>query len=397
MDTCPFESQTKDKLISCVFYSHLLGRIKNCLNGHVVITLQDGAYICKAPKNVYTGHVTSILDVAKKAGVSPTTAKRAVNQPHLLTQATLERVQTAIQALNYEPDRMAGALRRGHSKTIGLMVGNIIEPFFAQLTRTIAKAVHAKGYALIIADNEYDSSLELENLRMFHGQRVSGLILRSAFGTGNLEYMQRLQEQGTFILEIDHFLANSGFSHIMLDNRAGVEMGLRYLHSLGHQKIAPLTLFDATKLQDERAKAFNEIMLSLGLKIPKAYQHSTTPTEEGAYQRTLELMRLPDPPTAIISMTGNEAAGAFRAFKEKNIRIPEDVSFLTFDDYSWMSLVEPPLDVIVQPIEAMGLRAVEITISAIERRQLDTVVQERFPSRLIRRGSCTAPRKHTLK
>ncbi len=335
--------------------------------------------------------MTTILDVAKSAGVSPSTAKRAINEPHLLNQITLERVQAAIQALNYEPDRTAGALRRGHSKTIGLMVGNIIEPFFAQLTRTIAKAVQAKGYALIVADNEYDTSIELENLRMFHGQRVSGLIIRSAFGEGNLEYLLRLQEQGTFILEIDHFLPESGFSHIMLDNYGGVEMGLRYLYSLGHRKIAPLTVFDTTKFQDERAKAYTQIMTGLGLKIPKAYQRSTLLSEESAYQRTLELLRSKDPPTAIFSMTGNEASGAFRALKEQHIRIPEDISFLTFDDYSWTSLVEPPLDVIAQPIESMGLLAAEIVIKAIEHRQ-PVLMQERFPSRLIRRGSCSAPK-----
>lgn len=335
--------------------------------------------------------MTSILDVAKQAGVSATTAKRAIHEPHLLTKTTLERVQNAITALNYEPDRTAGALRRGHSQTIGLMVGNIIEPFFAQLTRTIAKATHAHGYALIVADNEYDTNIELENLRMFHGQRVSGLIIRSAFGAGNLEYLQRLQSQGTFILEIDHFLPSSGFSHVMLDNYAGVEMGLRYLYDLGHRKIASLTVFNPATLQDERAKAYNQIMPKLGLKIPKAYQRPTPLSEEGAYQRTRELLRLTEPPTALFSMTGNEAAGAFRALKEAKIRIPEDISFLTFDDYSWTSLVQPALDVIAQPIEAMGLRAAEIVINAVQRRELGMVTQERFQGRLIRRGSCAAP------
>ena len=168
---------------------------------------------------------------------------------------------------------------------------------------------------------------------------------------------------------------------------------MRYLYSLGHRKIAPLTVFSANKLQDERARAYTEIMTSLGLKIPKGFQHSTDLTEEGGYHRTLELLRLPEPPTAIFSMTGNEAAGAFRALKEQQIRIPEDISFLTFDDYSWTSLVEPPLDVITQPIQDMGLRAAELVINAIERRQLNHQHLERFPCRLIRRNSCSVPRQ----
>jgi LacI family transcriptional regulator len=337
--------------------------------------------------------VTNIHDVAKKAGVSATTAKRAIHEPQLLTKATLERVTRAIHDLNYEPDRTAGALRRGHSHTIGLMVGNIIEPFFAQLTRTIAKAVHARGYALIVADNEYDSNLELENLRMFHGHRVSGLIVRSAFGSGNLEYLKRLHEQGTYILEIDHFLTGSPFGHVLLENAECVEMGVRYLHDLGHKRIAALTVFDAEKLQDERGKAFPNVMKFLGLRVPKAYQQGATLSEEGAYSLTLELLRLPEPPTAIFSMTGNEAAGAFRAIKELKLRIPEDVSFLTFDDYSWTSLVDPPLDVIIQPIEDMGLAAAQIVIDAIQSRDLTRVVRKRFPGTLIRRGSCGSPKK----
>jgi LacI family transcriptional regulator len=337
--------------------------------------------------------VTNIHDVAKRAGVSATTAKRAINEPQLLTKATLERVTQAITELNYEPDRTAGALRRGHSHTIGLMVGNIIEPFFAQLTRTIAKAVHARGYALIVADNEYDSNLELENLRMFHGHRVSGLIVRSAFGSGNLEYLKRLFEQGTYILEIDHFLAGSPFGHVLLENADCVDMGVRYLHDLGHKRIAALTVFDAEKLQDERGKAFPNIMKSLGLRLPKAYQRGATLSEEGAYSLTLELLRLPEPPTAIFSMTGNEAAGAFRAIRELKLRIPDDVSFLTFDDYSWTSLVDPPLDVIIQPIEDMGLAAVDIVMDAIQSRDLKKVVRKRFPGTLIRRGSCAPPAK----
>ena len=93
----------------------------------------------------------------------------------------------------------------------------------------------------------------------------------------------------------------------------------------------------------------------------------------------------------IFAMTGNEAAGAFRALKELGLQIPRDVSFLTCDDYSWTSLVDPPLDVITQPVEQMGMLAVKTVLDAIKRRDLETVVRQRFPATLIRRGSCAAP------
>ncbi|PZA06115.1 MULTISPECIES: LacI family DNA-binding transcriptional regulator [unclassified Meiothermus] len=337
--------------------------------------------------------MANILDVAKRAGVAPTTAKRAIHQPHLLKPETLERVRKAIQELGYEPDQVAGGLRRGRTQTIGLMVGNIVEPFFASLTRSIARAVRARGYALMIADSEYDSGLELQNLKLFRGQRVSGLIIRSAFGSPNLDYLKQMHERGTYIVEIDHFYPNSPFSYVMLDGRQCVFEGVRYLYGLGHRRIAALGDYHPVLTPDERSRVFPEAMQAVGLSPDPRYRRTIERSEEAAYQLTLELMRLPEPPTALFSLTGSEAAGAFRALRELGLAIPQDVSLLTFDNYSWTSLVTPPLDVIEQPVEEMGRAAVEIVLEAVESRSLDKVVRRRFPGKLIRRGSCGPPNR----
>ncbi len=396
MVTCPLVNLRKNAFGFCEksaqnqsFYQRLRGN-----------TLPRQFSICKAPPqssthpDVYAEPMPSIRDVAKHAGVSATTAKRAISEPQRLSPETLARVKQAIETLAYEPDRTAGDLRRGRSRTIGLMVGDIIEPFFAELTRTIAKAVHNQGYALIMADSEYNTELELENLRMFHGHRVGGLIVRSAFGKGNLEYLKRLAQQGTYILEIDNFHPGSPFSHIMLDNKECVREGVKYLHALGHRRIAGLTTFDPDILQDERGEAFPKMLKEFGIALPLEYQRLEALTEEAGYRRTLELMRLPQPPTAIFSMTGTEAAGAFRALKELGLKIPNDVSLLSFDNYSWTSLVNPPLDVIAQPVEAMGLAAVEIVLNALSSNEPNKhkVVRKRFAGTFIRRGSCAAPK-----
>ena len=113
--------------------------------------------------------------------------------------------------------------------------------------------------------------------------------------------------------------------------------------------------------------------------------------EEGAYGRTIELMGLLKPPTALFALTGNEAAGALRALHELGLKIPEDVSLLTFDNNSWTNLVSPALDVIEQPVEEMGLEAVKVLINAIENKALEPL-KKRFLGRLIQRGSCAAPK-----
>lgn len=337
--------------------------------------------------------MATILDVAKLAGVSPTTAKRAIRTPHLLATETLERVQKAVDQLEYEPDQTAGGLRRGRTNTIGLLVGNIIEPFFAQLVRTTTHEVRSRGYALIVADNEYDAGLELSNLRVLHGQRVSGLLIRSGYGQPNLEYLKRMQTRGTYVFEIDYFYPHSPFGHVMLDNEACVYEGVRYLASLGHRCIAALGTYDPVYHPEERSKAFPKAMHALGLPLVEDYQRVILLTEPEAYKLTRELLQLPNPPTAIFSFNGTEAAGAFRAIREMGLRIPQDISLLTFDNYSWTTLVDPPLDVIEQPVEAMARTAVKVVIDAIENNALEKVVRKRFSGKLIKRGSCAPPNR----
>ena len=335
--------------------------------------------------------MANITDVARRAGVSPTTAKRAIRSPELLAPQTLLRVQRAVAELGYEPDQVAATLRRGQGHTVGLIVGNIVEPFFAGLTRVIGKALRGEGYTLLVADNEYDVENELEQLKAFAGLRIAGLILRSGYGTPNLAYLRRMQLRGTAVVEIDYIFPESPFSHVMLDNKGCVRTGVAYLASLGHKRIAPLGSFHKTILPDERTFAFPEVMRALGLSLPPAYQRVIYPTPGEAYHLTNELMQLTEPPTALFSTTGNLALGAFRALKELNLRIPEDVSLLSFDDYPWTQVVEPALDVIAQPVEAMGAAAARLVVQEINNPKRPPE-QLRLNGTLIRRGSCGPPR-----
>ncbi len=335
--------------------------------------------------------MATITDVARRAGVSPTTAKRAIRTPELLAPETLERVQRAVRELAYEPDQLAAALRRGQSRTIGLIVGSVVEPFFAELIRSVGKAVRAQGYTLLVADNEYDTRNELEQLKVFAGHRVGGLILRSGYGPSNLEYLSLMQARGTAIIEVDHVFPGSPFSHVLLDNEGCVSRGVAHLADLGHRRIAALGTYDETILPDERTRVFPQVMRAHGLALPDAYQRVIAPSPGEAYRITKELLALGDPPTALFATTGNLASGAFRALKELGLRIPDDVSLLTFDNYPWTRLVEPAVDVIEQPVEAMGEAAAALVLRQLETAEAP-VERQRFAGRLIVRGSSGPPK-----
>jgi LacI family transcriptional regulator len=335
--------------------------------------------------------VATIHEVARHAGVSTTTAKRAIREPDKLAADTLRRVRAAIEALHYEPDQLASALRRGHTTTVGLVIGSIVEPFFAELTRTIVHDVRERGYSVIMADNEYRDDVEAAHLRNFAGNRVAGLILRSAYGDGNLDYVLRMQRRGVAVVEIDYFVPGSPLSHVMLDNAGAVEAGVDHLVRLGHRRIATLSHYHRERNADERVQTFPKALARHGLALPRAFQRQVSPTEWDGHAVTLDLMRLEEPPTAIFATTGSMATGAYRALKELGFRIPQDVSLLAFDDYPWMRLVTPGIDTLAQPVEAMGRAAVRLLFDQIRARGAVPVERLRFPAELVVRGSVVAP------
>jgi LacI family transcriptional regulator len=331
--------------------------------------------------------VANISDVARLAGVSTTTAKRAIREPEKLAAATLERVRAAIATLHYEPDQLASALRSGRSATIGLVIGSIVEPFFAELTRAIVHDVRARGFSVTVADNEYRDDIELTHLKTFNGNRVAGLILRSAFGEGNLEYVQRMEARGVAVVEIDYVAPNSTLSHVMLDNAGAIEVGVDHLVAHGHRRIAALSHYHRHRNPDERVQSFPKALARRGLPLPEAYRRQVSPTEWDAYEVTRDLMALDEPPTAVFATTGSMATGAYRALLELGIRVPDDVSLLAFDDYPWMRLVTPGIDTLAQPVEAMGKAAVRILFDRMRLGAEAPVERLRLPATLITRGS----------
>jgi LacI family transcriptional regulator len=241
--------------------------------------------------------------------VSTTTAKRAIREPEKLAPDTLRRVREAIEALHYEPDQLASALRSGRSTTLGLVIGSIVEPFFAELTRTIVHDVRGRGFSVIVADNEYRDDVEAAHLRSFYGNRVAGLILRSAYGSTNLDYVLRMQRAASPWWRSTASSPAARLPHVMLDNVGAVDEGVAHLVAHGHRRIAALSSYHPQLNADERVQRFPEALARHGLTLPAAYVSQTAPTEWDAHAATLRVMRLDEPPTAIFATTGSMAAG----------------------------------------------------------------------------------------
>jgi LacI family transcriptional regulator len=334
--------------------------------------------------------VITIHDVARLAGVSYATAQRAVRQPELLATETLKRVQAAIDKLEYEPHQLASTLRGGQSKTIGLMIGDILEPIFTKLTRMIGQGVRQKGYSLLLADNEYDSALELQMLKMFYSNRVGGIILRSAYAPSNYDYLKRLQDRGVAIVEIDYIQHKSPFSYVMLDNDKAVFDGISYLYKLGHRRIAYIGKASSKTVPEERHTGF--------LKAAKHYKLQqdfmglvANYSVEETYRATQKLLSLKKRPSAIFTANDTCTMGAYKAIQDFGLNIPEDISLLGIDNHNWTTLVKPSLSVFEQPAKEMADAAVKLVFDQIA--SGDSLGQHvRIPAKFIERGSCKPPK-----
>ena len=335
--------------------------------------------------------MATIKDVATLAGVSTSTAKRAITHPEKLRPHMLRKVLDAVQELDYEPDLTACALRRGRNNTVGLLVADIMEPFFAELAQEIGVHLRHSAHGLLLANNEYQTEIERHNLRQLSGQKISALIIRPSYGIGNLDDLLRMQAKGTYIIEVDHHLPDSPFDFVMLDHEQCVRMGLEHLLSLGRTRIAGLGQHHPENYPEWRAFHFERLMGENGLLLPEAYRRVLRYSEEDAYPYTLDVLSLPrgERPTAIFAFNGSEAIGARRAICELGLSIPEDVSLLAFDNYAWTDRVFPGIDMIVQPVREMARALVEQVLSTLDGQ--GQKLQRVFPGVLLVRGSCQPP------
>ncbi|MFB9990973.1 LacI family DNA-binding transcriptional regulator [Deinococcus oregonensis] len=331
----------------------------------------------------------TIQDVARHAGVSSTTAKRALREPDKLSQSTLARVQAAVKALQYEPDQRAGSLRSGQNLAVGLIVGSLIDPFDAEFAHTTGRILAEAGYTLIISENEYNTANELTELQRLYSQRVAGIILRPENGQESRNYLRHLSSRGVHLLEFDSVPSGSPYPHVALDRVGAMREAVRHLHSLGHRHIVAL---DTSRLETPPEACVNGFpQTQTSLTIPSGCQRAPYLTEGAAYHLTRELMAQATPPTAIIALNGTQGIGAYRALGERGCRIPDDVSLITFDNAPWTSLVTPPITVMQRPVHDLAVAATRGMLALINGQTVDNQV---FPAQLSLRQSTAQPRQN---
>lgn len=323
---------------------------------------------------------SGLRDVARLAGVSPTTVSRFVNGQITLPEATSGRIVDAMRVLEYRPNPHARRLSTGRSDTIGLVVPDIANPFFARMAAAIEGEADAHGLQLALFATLNRPGRERAYLEALSRNHVDGLI----FATNHAEHgdLHELINATGRVVVVDEDVAGAEAPRLFCDNAEGGRQAGAHLATLGHRRVAylgagPEMLSGRRRIDGLRAG------LGAGAQVvafPCDY------TREGGMAAARGFLTAGRPATAIFAAADEVAIGLLQVLREAGVCVPGDVSVIGFDDVVPLHLFDPPLTAVRQPIEAIGRRAVEIlTTPAGEAAPL---AEELLGVELIPRASC---------
>ena len=331
---------------------------------------------------------STIYDVAKIAGVSPSTISRVMNTPEIVTGATRQKVLNAIKELAYIPNMMAANMPRRKTNYIGLIIPDVTNIFFSNLIRGVQDVCEKHGYSVLVVNSDDSQEKEGRYLKLLYSRRVDGIILTVAgyreeeFPEEELSLLKKMN-----IVLIDREINGMTTPIVKVNNFAGAYSAVKYLLTMGHRKIIYLAGIEGTKTNQERKKgylsALKDVHINWKKELVADFRLDT------AYQKIIHhwphLKNSDELPTAIFAANDLMAIGALKAFAQLKVRVPEDISIIGFDNIPFSDCTYPPLTTIAQPTYQMGQKAVETLLKMIDKKKIKKSVE--LETELIKRDS----------
>jgi LacI family transcriptional regulator, fructose operon transcriptional repressor len=330
--------------------------------------------------------MSSIKDVAEVAGVSTATVSRVLSDRPYVRPEVRERVLAAVAQLKYRPNLVARSLRSQQSNTIGLIVSDIRNSFFTSLSRAVEDAAYAQGYRVIMCNTDENPEKEAMYLSLMGDEQVAGAIFSPAGHT--LSNFSDLKVDFPVVL-VDRAPKNGDVDAILLDNVAAAYDLTLHLIQRGYRQIAGI-FGDAATTGQHRRQGYETALRQHGITPQSQYIKNVQPRLEAGCAAVLELLRLPQPPDALLTGNSLLTAGALQAIRQHNLQIPQQIALVGFDETTWASLVQPALTVLAQPVDEIGKTAVELLLKRVadpDRSARKVILQGRL---LVRESS--APR-----
>ena len=304
---------------------------------------------------------TTLHEVAQRAGVSAMTVSRVVNGRGRVDSETRQRVEEAIQALDYVPNRIARGLISQKTQTIGIIVPDIVNPFFAPVVRGAESAARKAGYRVLLCNSEGDLRLEREYIEDLVAHRVEGLLLAPASDRSRSSILSLLRGGFPLVL-IDRALPDADCDLIVSDNAQGARRLIEHLIAIGHREIAHVSDAEDTSTGRERLRGYREALEAAGIPFQPELVIRTTVDRIGGYRAAQEILARDLLPTAIFAVNNMTAVGTMEALRERGLSVPKDMGLVCFDDVEHLAVLSPILTVIDQPAETFGSLGVQLLL-----------------------------------
>ncbi|MEM1505132.1 LacI family DNA-binding transcriptional regulator [Domibacillus sp. 8LH] len=289
----------------------------------------------------------TIYDVAEKAGVSIATVSKVVNNTGRISEKTRKRVTEIMRVLDYQPSSVAAALTGKKTYTVGVLVPDIANPFFAEVARALENRARESGYTLMLCSTDYKQQREREYLELFSKKQVDGVMV--AIEPEEMDHFKKFNERGvpSVMLSVNHLDASA--SVVMTDNVRGGYLAGKYLLSKGHHELA---IMYEKQRQSGRSRliGFQQALSEVDVMVEEPYVIDTRSDILEAKKAAQKLLRLPKKPTAVFAATDLIAIVLINEARGAGVRVPEDMSVIGFDNTIYAEIADPGLTTIAQPI-----------------------------------------------
>lgn len=337
------------------------------------------------------GTPPTVSEVARAAGVGTTTVSRVINGGDRVSPKTLEHVQRVIDAMGYRPNQAARVLKGHRTKTIGLVIPSIADPFFSSCAEAAQAVAQANDSLLIVTASHNDPHSELENLNILISHRVDGLIVAPANSQSEAlqDFLKRLSVP---VIAVDRPVADSLIPAVLSDNFKGARFATQHLIDHGYKRIVCLTGETTLFTIHERMRGYRAAMEAAGMP---ATLNTSVKDYRSAEYAIQSMLSGPNPPDAIFTLKNSTTIYAFEVLLKLNVPIPKAMALIGFDDFELASTVRPSISVIQQPVEEIGRVAAELLFEQLlGKRNAHAPQKAKKPrmvtleTRLIQRSSC---------
>ncbi len=335
---------------------------------------------------------STLETIAERTGFSTSTVSRVLSgksKDGRISEKTAETIRKAAEETGYTPNILARNLRKGKTFTIGLVVPDISNPYFAEITSVIVAEAKKNGYTTIVTDTMENEAAQNDSVSALVSRKVDGIIVVPC--GSDPAFLEEINGQTAPVILVDRYFGNSRLPYVSTNNWQGGFDGTDILLRNGHKKIACIQGNLASIPNCRRIEGYRAALKRAGLEAEERIIGNDFTVQNG-YVETKLLLESPDRPTAIFALSNTIGLGAIRAIREAGLRIPEDISIVSFDNNIYLDYLIPAVTRIGQRVEEMGRMAVKLLLESI-RGQRRLCSQIELSAETILRESVACPRR----